>query len=129
MVAEYTPSWDDNITDWDQPDTFWDVSRPVVENLPVNPNTTYIAFNPTIQSNPVFQVTLDGAVYVVNVFWNLFGERYYIALFDTQQNLILCTALVGSPNTYNISLTGPLFQTLLVYRAASSNFEVIPPST
>jgi hypothetical protein len=123
-----TPQWDDSVTTWDEADTFWDVSRPVVQDLPVNPNTIYIAFNPSSSSNFVFQCTLDGANYVVVVTWNLFGERYYINLYNTQQKLILCTAVVPSPNTFNISLTGSMFSDLLVYREASGNFEIIPPT-
>jgi hypothetical protein len=34
------PTWDDGVTDFDQPETFWDVTRLVTVPLPVNPATT-----------------------------------------------------------------------------------------
>jgi len=128
MPTQIIPQWDDGVTEWDQPDTFWDVSRPVVAPLPVNPNTTYVAFNPSNSSNFQFQATLDGNNYIVIVTWNLFGERYYINIYDTSQNLILATAMVGSPNFYNISLTAGIFTTQLVWRVGSGNFEIIQPN-
>ena len=120
-----TPSGDDGSTSWDEARVYWDTTRPTLEPLPANPNTVYVPFLPSTTSNFTFQATLDGTNYIVIVGWNWFGERYYVNIYDTSQTLILSTGLVGSPDFYNINLTGPLFTTLLVYRAASGNFEII----
>ena len=86
---------------------------------------TITQFQPTNAGPFQFGATLDGTNYIVIVNWNWFGERYYVNIYDTSQTLILSKGLVGSPDFYNINLTGPLFTTLLVYRAASGNFEII----
>ncbi|MES2048849.1 MAG: hypothetical protein V4447_10640 [Pseudomonadota bacterium] len=115
-------TWDDGTTDWDQPGATWDsTTTPVI--VP-NPNTVYIPFAPTGAANFQFQVTLDGAEYVVVVNWNLFGQRYYINIYDTAQTLIVCLPLIGSPLSFNISMTAGYFTTSLIYRTSSGNFEV-----
>ena len=88
--------------------------------------TTYFPFTPTTTSVFQFQPTLDGSLYVCAVTFNLFGQRYYINLYDLSGNLVISTAMVGSPNGYDISLVGALFSSTLVYREASGTFEVNP---
>jgi hypothetical protein len=129
MPFQNLPEWDDNVTNWDQSNTFWDVSQNVLQSLPVNPNTVYIPFTPASNSNFKFQCTLDGNQYIAIVNWNLAGERYYVNLYDTSQNLIFCLPLIGSPNFYNISLSNGYFTDMLVYRVGSGNFEIIAVTT
>jgi hypothetical protein len=86
---------------------------------------TLIQFNPSATANFQFQATLDGQNYIVVVTWNLFGQRYYINIYDTSGVLKLAMPLVGSPNDYDISMTAGYFTTKLVYRVQSNNFEVI----
>lgn len=88
--------------------------------------TTIIPFVPSDVAPPQFQATFDGAAYVVILTWNVFGQRYYINVYDTSGTLILCTALVGSPNGYDIDLLGPLFVSTLIYREPSNQFEISP---
>lgn len=88
------------------------------------PTTTYIPFAPSASSNFTFQATLDDSSYNIIVNWNLFGERYYINIYDAFQNLIVCLPLIGSPNNYDISLTAGYFKTFLVYRVSTHNFEI-----
>jgi hypothetical protein len=57
---------------------------------------TVINFVPSQQSAPTYQVTLDGALYVLTVKWNLFGQRYYVECTDTSGNLIFNRPLTGS---------------------------------
>lgn len=59
--------------------------------------TTLVDFQPSSQSAFQFQATLDGLVYTIIVTWNLFGQRYYINVYDVANNLIVCKAIVGSP--------------------------------
>ncbi len=59
--------------------------------------TTFIDFVPSAISAPEYQITLDDAIYRMTVTWNLFGQRYYINIFDLSNNLILSVPLIGSP--------------------------------
>ena len=72
-----------------------------------------------------FNPTLDNNAYNVVCTWNLFGQRWYINIYDLTGNLILSRPMTGSPNGYNISLTAGYFYTQLVYRTSSNQFEVI----
>lgn len=55
------------------------------------------SFVPSALAPFQFQVTLDGQLYTVIVTWSLFGQRYYMNLFDLSGNLILSRSIVGSP--------------------------------
>jgi hypothetical protein len=95
-------------------------------NQNINPNVSnVIQFTPSNNSNFQFQATFDNVQYNVIVNWNIYGERYYINIYDTNNALILCVALIGSPLNYNISLTAGYFTTQLVYRQPTQQFEVI----
>ena len=87
--------------------------------------TTIIPFTPGPAAPFQFQATLDGNLYNCVVTWNLMGQRWYLNVYDLSGNLIICTAMAGSPAGYNISLVAPLFDTQLVYRVANLQFEVI----
>jgi len=87
--------------------------------------TDIIRFTPSTTSNFQFQVTLDGSQYNVIVNWNIYGERYYVNIYDVNNTLVVCLPLIGSPLNYNISLTAGYFKTQLVYRVQNSQFEVI----
>jgi uncharacterized protein DUF6983 len=89
--------------------------------------TTYVAFQP--QPNVVFQfqATLDGNLYTISLTWNVYGQRYYVNVYDTQNNWIVTIALIGSPPNYNINILGGYFTTsTLVYRVSTGNFEITP---
>jgi hypothetical protein len=91
--------------------------------------TTYIPFVPSIQAPFQFQATLDGNIYTIQCTWNLFGQRFYINIYDASNTLIVCRPQVGSPATYNINLlAGYFLASVLVYRASTGNFEVDPPT-
>lgn len=125
MATQTIPQWDDNVTDWDEPGVFWDVSRSVIEPLPANPATIYVPFNPAPNANFQFQATLDGNLYTIIVNWNLFGERFYINIFTLVGERVLSLPLIGSPNFYNISMTAGYFSTMLIWRPGTGNFEIL----
>lgn len=60
---------------------------------------TIVAFAPVPNSSGApfqFAVTLDGAAYTVSVKWLMFAQRWYIYVSDSNNNIVLCTALVSS---------------------------------
>lgn len=88
--------------------------------------TTYV-FAPTPTAPYQFQPTLDGAQYTANVTWNVFGQRWYLNVYQLDGTLVCAVALVGSPDDYDINLVGGYFTTsTLVFRQSSQNFEVNP---
>ncbi len=88
-------------------------------------STTYIPFDPSATAPFQFQATMDGAVYTCIVTWNLYAQRWYIGIYDLTNTVIVLIAMVGSPPSYNISLTKGYFTTQLVYRIGNNQFEVI----
>ena len=87
--------------------------------------TVYVPFAPSTTAPFTFQATFDGNAYTVTCTWNLFGQRYYVNVSDLRGNHIFTLPMIGSPNGYNISLTGGYFATQLVFREPTGNFEVI----
>ncbi len=83
-------------------------------------------FIPSTNAPFQFQPTLDGQQYTVIVTWSLFGRRFYVNVYKLDGTLIVCRAMVGSPNGYDISLTSGYFTSKMVYRAPSRQFEVTP---
>jgi len=88
--------------------------------------TNVISFNPANNTNFQFQATLDGAIYNVIVNWNVYGQRYYVNIYDVNNSLIVCLPSVGSPLGYDISLTAGYFVSKLVYRTSMNQFEISP---
>lgn len=64
---------------------------------------TIYQFTPTIGSNFTFNPVLDGNNYQATVTWNVFGQRWYLNLSDSNGNLVICTALVSSDDEHGIS--------------------------
>lgn len=87
-------------------------------NLGINTALNYINFE--------FQADFDGDTYNVIVTWSIYGERYYVTIFDTSNVRVLTIPLIGSPNDYDISLTAGYFTSTLVYRESSRQFEISP---
>jgi len=96
-----------------------------VNNNPNAPSATVVQFTPSKVSNFQFQATFDGAIYNVIVTYNIYGQRYYVNIYDTSNVRIITLPLIGSPLDYNISLTAGYFTTQLVYRVANQQFEII----
>lgn len=87
-------------------------------NLGVNTALNYINFE--------FQADFDSDTYNVIVTWSIYGERYYVNIFDTSNVRVVTIPLIGSPNDYDISLTAGYFTSKLVYRESSRQFEITP---
>lgn len=64
--------------------------------------TTY-PFTPAIGQNISFNPTLNSNTYTANITWNIFGQRWYLNLYDSNNNLIIATAVVSSDDTHPIS--------------------------
>ena len=88
--------------------------------------TTYVDFSPSTTASFQFQPTLDGAIYTAIINWNLYGQRYYLNLYTLQGTLVLCIPLIGSPATYDISLTAGYFTSTLIYRVQNAQIEISP---
>jgi len=88
--------------------------------------TTFIPFTPSAETPFQFTATLDGTQYNVVVTWNIFGQRWYINVYDTSNNLICAPPMVGSPPNYDINLVQGFFNSVLLYRVSTGNFEISP---
>jgi len=89
--------------------------------------TTLVPFNPSAYANFQFNPELDGITYIAIVTWNIYGERYYINIYNNNSTLIVTNPVVASPDNFDINLVFGYFQTSkLVYRASSNNFEITP---
>lgn len=89
--------------------------------------TTYIKFTPQSTSNFQFSPVLDGVTYVAVCTWNIYSPRYYISIYDTSRNLIVCRPIIGSPDDYDINLVFGYFKTSkLIFRSSSNSFEISP---
>ena len=88
--------------------------------------TTYTYFTPSNSTPFQFQATLDGAQYNIIVTWSLAGQRWYINVVDLNGNLILSQARIGSPNGYDLNMLGGYFNSTLIYRVPTNQFEVSP---
>ncbi|WP_175952881.1 hypothetical protein [Burkholderia sp. BCC0405] len=91
--------------------------------------TTLIPFTPSNTSNPPFSttLTLDGASYIGNVTWNVYGQRWYMTIMDTNSNVVWSGAMIGSPDGGDIFLAPGIFSaSTILYREDSGNIEVNP---
>ena len=89
--------------------------------------TTLTYFNPQPTQNFSFSPTLDGVNYVAVCTFNIYGQRYYISIYDTSRNLIMIRPITGSPDNFDINLAFGYFTTsTLVFRVSPGNFEVTP---
>lgn len=72
-----------------------------------------------------FQPTFDGQAYTCVIYWNLAGQRYFIACVTLNGELVYNRALIGSPLEFSINLNWGYFTSGLVFRVPTSTFEVI----
>lgn len=64
--------------------------------------TTITPFTPSTTAAFQFQPVLDGETYNAIITWNVYGQRYYISVYDLNGNLIFNLPLVGSPDGLQI---------------------------
>lgn len=90
--------------------------------------TTYVQFTPSTTSSPPFQftATMSGVDYTVTTTWNVYGQRWYINVYDSDGTRLKTQPLIASPLSGDILLAPVLFGSngTLVYREASNNFEI-----
>ncbi len=85
---------------------------------------TIIPFTPPTETQFQFQAILDGVQHTLFVSWNFAAERYYLTAYDTQGLMVASRPMIGSPSGYDIPIFGSLFTSSVVYREASSQFEI-----
>ena len=88
--------------------------------------TTY-NFQPSSVAPYTFNPTLDGAVYSASVTWNLFGQRWYLNINQTNGPLIVSKPLISSELASPINLVAGYFTTSVLYFfGPSQTIEVLP---
>ena len=87
---------------------------------------TITVFNPNPNANFTFKPTLDGVTYTAICTWNLYGQRYYISIYDNVGTLMVSRPIIGSPDDYDINIIKGFFTSSLVYRVSSNSFIVTP---
>lgn len=86
--------------------------------------TAIIPFAPSLTDNFQFQATFDGVSYSLVVLWSLYSKRWYIACNTLQGQLVYMVPLIGSPDNYDISLNIGYFDTPMIYRVSTNQFEI-----
>lgn len=58
----------------------------------------------TLPRGPLtFNPVLDGKTYTANIAWSLFGQRWYLSLYDASGNRVTTVAVVESPQFTSIA--------------------------
>jgi hypothetical protein len=91
-------------------------------------SNTVIAFTPTSNTVFSFTATLDGVNYTCVVTWNLWAQRWYLNIYSISPTaLVVCKALIASPDNYPINLVFGYFTTsTLVFYDENQTFVVTP---
>lgn len=56
---------------------------------------TFVNFTPSTSQIFTFQAQLGASQYTVTVTWNVFGERYYVNVYDLSGNLVIARPLTA----------------------------------
>jgi len=86
--------------------------------------TIYYDFLPDGITAPQYNFMLDGGSYTAKVTWNIFGERYYLSIYNTGGALVFSLPLIPSPKGADISISAGYFTTKIVYRYQNNQIEV-----
>jgi len=88
--------------------------------------TTFITFSPPPNAPFQTNITLDGTLYTLLVNWNLFGQRWYVNLFNQTNTRILTLPLIGSQTAFSInSITwDPIKQVTTVVTAVAHSIPI-----
>lgn len=68
-------------------------------------SSVFVSFAPSVSGPFIFQPVIGGVNYNAVITWNLFGERFYLNLYDQGGNLLLCTAMVASGPRFSATFT------------------------
>lgn len=91
--------------------------------------STSTPFTPTAAGPFQFGATLDGQDFICSVTWNLWGQRWYLNIFTTNNARVLSRALIASapPPAAPINLVfGYFFASTMVFDDTSQTFTVTP---
>lgn len=90
---------------------------------------TNYSFTPTTTVPYSFQPTLDGIVYNASVPWNIFGQRFYLLIKDSNGNLVINIPLISSSEQGwpPINLLAGYFKTSTLYYYAEDKLIVVGP--
>lgn len=88
--------------------------------------TTIFKFQPSSTGNFQFNPVLDGTAYIAVCTYNSYSPRYYINIYDNGRNLIMTRPIVGSPDDSDINMLFGYFNSTMIYRVSSNQFEVSP---
>lgn len=72
-----------------------------------------------------FQATLDGQQYTCILTWNLFGRRLYLNVLSSNNTLVVCEALIGSPGAVAIQSLSWANGTAKLVTATPHGFRVL----
>ncbi|STB57739.1 Uncharacterised protein [Citrobacter freundii] len=85
----------------------------------------YYPFTGDESQSMAFTPVLDGTVYNCQLKWNITAQRWYLFITDSSDNIILNTALIGSPETGGINLiSGAFSYTSMYWREKNGQLEV-----
>ena len=90
---------------------------------------TTIPFVPQLTTSPPFQanVTLDGASYILQVFWNSYRNDWYFTISSAAVGDVFIGPLIGSPQDNNIYLAPGVFKTsTIIYDVDNQQFVISP---
>lgn len=63
-----------------------------------------------------YELTLDGDSYISTIYWNIFGQRYYINIADQYGNSVVNLPMIGSPpDTTAVNMLAGYFTSTLYY--------------
>ena len=80
---------------------------------------------PFFQEPIEFSLSLDGERHVAQVRWNYAGERWYLWLYTSTGDLILCNPVIESTRDMPINLlAGYFFTSSMIYNTFVNAFEV-----
>jgi hypothetical protein len=85
---------------------------------------TIVPFNPQPTANFTFSPTLDNNTYQAVVTWNTYSNRYYLNIYTLTRALMVSIPLIASPDDGNIDLMAGFFNTPIIFRDSSNNFEI-----
>lgn len=86
--------------------------------------TIFPFIEPTDTQPFQISVLLDGQHATLQVKWNLYGQRYYIHVIDSNGNLLLCTPMISGGNAYPINLSGRAFTDPIVYNIDINQIQI-----
>lgn len=74
-----------------------------------------------------FYTTLDGERHTAYIRWNFAGERWFIWLYDSTNDLIMCNPVIESTREQpNNLLAGYFFNNTMIYNEFTNSFEITP---